>query len=538
MPVTREVLRAGALALVYVVAARLGLALDAVGGFATLVWAPTGIALAALVHWGRALWPGVFLGAVTVNLMIGAPALAALAIGAGNTLEAVVGATLLRRVPGFHPALDRIRDVLALVLLGALGSAVVASSIGVASLRATGAVGTEALFETWQAWWVGDVIGALLIAPLLLVWATPARTIGARWVLRESLVLLAALTLVSALIFGGPPRDGSAAFNHYMLFPLLAWAALRFGPRGSATAVFIVSCVAVWGTVMGRGPFASPVLHESLLDLQLFMGFAAATFMILAASIAELRSAEEDASRARKEAERANLAKAEFLAVMSHELRTPLNAISGYTDLLEAEALGPLSERQADAVMRMRRNERHLEALIEDVLSFARVETGRLVLKPAVVKANDALDDVEAIMQDEIRRRELVFERAACAAGLAVTADPEKLRQILVNLLSNASKYTDPGGTVSVGCEHVDGRVRFWVRDTGIGIPAEHLERVFDPFFQVERGRTRKYSGMGLGLSIARDLARAMQGDVTLESEAGRGTTAAVWMPAAVEASS
>lgn len=524
-----DALRVVMLAIVYIAAARLGLELDAVSGFATLVWPASGIALAALVLFGGRLWPGIFVGAFTANVFVGAPLLAAAGIATGNTLSALVGAYLLRRL-GFDPALTRVRDTLGLIVGAAVLSTLVSATIGVTSLLLGDRISPGGGLETWRAWWLGDAIGDLLVAPLLLVSANRIRIpTGTR--LLEALALGATIIAVGFLVFQGSRRDG--AVPAYLIFPVGIWAALRFGPQGAATTILIASVGAIWSTTLGLGPFVRDQLHESLFALQFFTSVVAVTLLVLASATAELRAAEEEARQAHREAEGANRSKSEFLAVMSHELRTPLHAIAGYAELLTLGAQGTLTERQLDSVGRIQRNQQHLNSLITDVLSFARLEAGKLQFDPVTFDAHEALDEVEPIILTEMRRKNLWYVRHSCPPGLRIVADREKLRQILLNFLTNAVKYTDSGESVSIGVDRTDDMATFWVKDSGIGIPQDQLQRVFEPFFQVERGRTRRFAGIGLGLTIARDLARAMGGDVTIMSEVGQGTCVAVRIPTA-----
>jgi len=276
-----------------------------------------------------------------------------------------------------------------------------------------------------------------------------------------------------------------------------------------------------------------PHLRDSLLALQTFVSMMTATFLVLAAAIEERRAAVREARQARAAAENANRAKAEFLAVMSHELRTPLNAIAGYVELLTMGTQGSLNAEQKESLARVQHNERHLLSLINDVLSFARIEAGRVDPRPVALRVTDAIDDVEPLIQPDLLRKQLSLERKGPEDSVSVHADPEKLRQILLNLLGNAVKFTEPGGRISIGAEGVDGRVRIWVQDSGIGIPPDQMAKVFEAFFQVDRGTKRRYPGVGLGLTIARELARAMHGDVTIESSVGVGTKATVELPVA-----
>ena len=524
-----------ALALVYVIAARAGLMMDAVGGFATLVWPPSGLALAALLIFGPALWPGVFVGAFVANLLTGAPVLVALGIGTGNTLEAVLAVYTLRQIPGFQVSLERLVEVVGLIVLAAVLSTMVSATIGVASLYLGGIVSAGQLGETWRAWWLGDLIADLLVAPILLVWVRGSRSLGDPGRRVEAVALGIAVVAASLLIFAGPAGPPTATGKYaqaYLFFPLLIWAALRFGQRGAVSTAFVVSVIAVWGTALGHGPFVRPALHQSLIALQTFMGVATATFLVLGASIAERRRAEKEVRLARARAEEANRAKAEFLAVMSHELRTPLNAISGYVDLLSVGVDGPLTEKQQVSLSRIQLNQQHLLSMIDDVLSFARIEAGKLKVDVQTVLVHDVVGTLEALVRPELQRKELIFSFDPCDPELSVRADPEKLRQILVNFLANAVKFTPRGGNIGVGADRRDGLVRIWVRDSGVGIPTDQIEHVFEPFFQVERGTTRRYAGIGLGLAIASDFAHAMNGEVRLESTVGKGSVASVLLPA------
>ncbi|CAA9299355.1 MAG: Two-component system sensor histidine kinase [uncultured Gemmatimonadetes bacterium] len=236
---------------------------------------------------------------------------------------------------------------------------------------------------------------------------------------------------------------------------------------------------------------------------------------------------------ARAEAERANRAKSEFLAVMSHELRTPLNAIGGYAELIGMGIRGPVTEQQREDLGRIQASQRHLLGLINEVLNYARLETGTVRYDVADVDLADALAAAEALVAPQAQARKLSLSVARCPPGLAARADAEKVRQVLVNLLSNAVKFTQPGGRVELSCAASEGAVHVLVRDTGIGIAADQLERIFEPFVQVRADLARTAEGTGLGLAISRDLARGMAGDLTAESTPGAGSTFTLTLPAA-----
>jgi len=242
------------------------------------------------------------------------------------------------------------------------------------------------------------------------------------------------------------------------------------------------------------------------------------------------RRAVEDA---KKEAEAANRAKTDFLAVMSHELRTPLNAIDGYAELLEMEVHGPLTDQQRQDLTRIRKSQRHLLTLINGVLNFTRVESGNAHYDIGAVRLADVLMSCDALMRPQMEHRGLTFHVDLCSGELAVTADADKLQQILLNLLTNASKFTPAGGSVRMWCETSADRVRITVADTGRGIPPEQVDRIFEAFVQVDSRLTRTEEGVGLGLAISRDLARGMNGEISLVSEVGKGSAFTVAIPRA-----
>ena len=527
------------LAVVYFLAARLSFVWDPLPGYATVIWLPTGISLAALLLFGNRLAAGVFLGALGASLHVGAPLAVAIGIGAGNAAEPLLGALLLRRVPRFSITLERVTSVVGLIVLVAVVSTVISATVGVASLYAGGILQPPRIRDAWRAWWIGHMVGALVIAPIILVWSSAS---GARREVHrlETVALVAVLAIVSALTFFGELPHVPTLVTPFrqvdLLVAVLLWAAIRFGQRGATTAVLCVSVTAIVATALGYGPFAGPELSAGLMLLQTFMVFVAATCLLFGATIAERRIANQELGVAKLAAETANRGKSQFLAVMSHELRTPLNAIQGFAELLETGVYGALNEKQIDAVKRIERNEKALLSLINEMLGFVDAEKGPVTAESRDVLVADAFDAVEPKIAPDVERKHLVLERRLARPDIAVRADPKGLQQVLTSILSNASKYTGDGGTITLGADADGEKVRIWVRDTGIGIQKEEMHRVFEPFFQADSGTTRQYSGIGLGLTIARDLARRMAGEVTIESEVDKGTTASVTLPAASEA--
>lgn len=247
--------------------------------------------------------------------------------------------------------------------------------------------------------------------------------------------------------------------------------------------------------------------------------------------VTEQHKAEQELRSARLEAESANRAKSEFLAVMSHELRTPLSAIIGYEELLFDGITGPVNEGQRTQLARIKASATHLLSLIDEVLTLSRVEAGREVAHPERVPVFAALHEASIIAEPLALDKKLALRVLPVPADLEVWADPTKLRQILLNLLTNAIKFTD-AGAVELESRRRHDCVELMVRDTGIGIAPANHDRIFDTFWQVEQKSTRKVGGAGLGLSVSRRLAHLMGGDLTVQSELGEGSTFTIRLPA------
>ncbi len=275
------------LAVVYHLAARLGLSMAYVQANTSPVWPPTGISIAALLLFGTNLWPGVSLGVLLGSLLTGAPLNLALGMMLGNTLEAWAIAYSLKKLAAFQPGINRVQDVIRLLTAAFFGT-MISATLGTLTLMFTGSGSWEFFSTIWVTWWIGDLLGALVVAPVLLVWISSPPYIVIRRAYLEGILQLTMLGFITWYVFSNQPPVG---ILHqallYVIFPFMIWGALRFGQRGASTAILLVSGIAIWGTANGMGPFALESKNESLVLLQTFMGVVSLTMLILAAATVE-----------------------------------------------------------------------------------------------------------------------------------------------------------------------------------------------------------------------------------------------------------
>lgn len=249
----------------------------------------------------------------------------------------------------------------------------------------------------------------------------------------------------------------------------------------------------------------------------------------------ERRKWEDEIVRARRAAEEANRRNSALLSMMSHDLRTPVGSISGYCDLLLMGIRGELTHAQREDIERVKKASEYVLSLIEDVLNFARLNAGITDLDPRTLDTAAVLAETEALIGPRMEQNGIRYERLGCTSEVKVVADPDRLQQILLNLLTNAVKFTPSGGSITISCRAIGEQTEISVADTGRGIPEDQLERIFEPFVQVTgtaAAVSGRQKGFGLGLAISRGLARRMNGDLTVVSTVGAGSTFTLTLPA------
>jgi len=282
----------------YFVAGKLGLRLAFVNASATAVWAPAGIALAAFLTLGYRVWPAILLGAFLVNATTAGSVGTSITIAVGNTLEGLAGAYLVNRFAHGRNAFDRAQDVFKFTAVAAVASTTVSATCGVTSLAVAGFANWASYGWIWLTWWLGDAAGDLVVAPFAVLWSTRSWGRWSRTKILEAAFLLLSLALVAEVVFGGLfPSEVKDYPLEFLCIPFLVWAAFRFGQREVATAVVVLSGIAIWGTLLGLGPFARGTQNEALLLLQAFMGVTGVMTLALAAVVSERKAAEEQLRR-------------------------------------------------------------------------------------------------------------------------------------------------------------------------------------------------------------------------------------------------
>jgi len=539
---SRYLIKLAILIAAYYSFARMGLRLNAVSGYASLIWAPTGIALAALLILGYRFWPGITIAAFIVNLVTGAPPVVALGIAIGNTLEALLGTYLLAHFVQFRSSLERVRDVLGLVLFASIISTLISATIGVSSLVLGDIVSPDRYSATWLAWWVGDMLGALVIAPLLLIWSTRFRTALRSQRMLEALLYTLALVCLSVFVFQGSLWVGVKPFTFaYVIFPILIWIALRFGQIGSVTATFVVSLISIWSTIISFSLSGNNILSQNLLLLQSFIGITAITFMTMAAVVAEREQTQkhqqhliQKTKMLTKQQSRLlalNQAKDEFVSLASHQLRTPATGVKQYVGMLLENYAGKLTKTQRDMLQYAYDcNERQIQ-VINDLLHVAQVDAGTVVLKKVkidvVVLISEVLDGQASVFATNKQSVRFTHDDDS----FIVPVDKDRVRMVLENIIDNACKYSTAGKKIEVLLTKNTQNLTIAIKDNGIGITEDSIDRLFKKFSRIDNPLSIAAEGTGLGLYWAKKIIDLHNGSISVESVPNQGSTFSIALP-------
>lgn len=513
---------------VYFIAGKLGLNLAIVHPSASAVWAPTGIALAALLLLGYRVWPGVFVGAFLVNLTTAGSPATSLGIATGNTLEALVAAYLVNRFANGRRPFDRAQDTFRFALLAGIVSTAVSATLGVTSLALGGYAPWSDFAPIWLTWWLGDVGGALVVAPLLILWISGPRLRWTRAQVLEAALLLIALVGVGQAVFGSssPPvvTDHPLAF---LCMPLLVWAAFRFDPRIASTALFVLSGVAIRGTLVSAAPAQRNELNESLVILQVFMGVAAVTTLALAAMVAERRRV-ESAVRSTSDELRGALTELEaFSHSISHDLRSPVGAVLNYSAVIEETFGGRLDEGGIRLLRQIRASAEAAASLLDQLVQLGWARRGKAERMPIDMTslARDVHGEIVAAGNDAV---EVLFDLRDLPPAWGSDA---LMRCVFRNLFSNAVKFTRgrEGRHVIVGGAAGEFENTYSVADNGIGFRPEQRVEVFQPS---RRLKDKKHlEGSGLGLAITARIIHEHQGRIWVDGDGSGGARICFTLP-------
>ncbi|MFB8790308.1 MAG: MASE1 domain-containing protein [Potamolinea sp.] len=575
--------------IIYFCFAEASLLFAAINGYATPIWPSSGIALAAVLLLGYHLCPGVFLGGCMAHFL-GAKLtvtsiFSGLFIGTGNAVGIVLAAYLIQRrsvnqtlvrprlLPlgedskkalGYQP-FNQVQDVFSFVLLAALLSPIADASISVTALCVFGKAPWSDYGWIWWTWWLSEVVGIIVFTPVVLTWSQAVKKPWKQFRKRlaEAAILIFLTIAITRISFGG----GYPVI--YMVIPLLVWAAFRFGQRATTLLVVIISVISIVGTVQGFGPFARTSQNESLLLLQSFVGVIALTTLILSAVISENEQAKTRLKQANIELQHLDKLKNEFLANTSHELRTPLNGIIGIAESLVDGATGELSQATRTNLNLIVSSGRRLSSLVNDILDFSKLRHKNLELQLKPVDIRAITNVVLTLNQPLAKSKNLRLINAIAEDSLSAQADENRLQQILYNLIGNAIKFTH-SGTVEVSAKLVESGLAnnlensaltslqnpfvgaglannlensaitslqnppllaITVSDTGIGIPADKFESIFESFEQAEGSTSREYGGTGLGLAVTKQLIELHGGQISVQSKLGEGSKFTFTLP-------
>jgi signal transduction histidine kinase len=506
---------------------QLGIRIHALSGGSPLIWAPSGVGLAALVIWGRHFWPWIFASGVLISASMGNPPAGSFTVGAGGAIGAWLGSCALEKLGSRQPTLSKVREVLVFVLLSTILSSWVSSALEVSGFYWSGTIQDDHLLSTWRTWWLGNAMGKLIVGGSLIAWHNDIRLRWKRLKIKrwDALGLALLVATYSALVFTKLGTHTQSLFvRPYLLFAVIMWAALRFDLLGAtATSVAVVTC-AIIGILQGYVAFATVPEPERMAMMQFFIATLASTGLVLAAAIREKLEAAE--------------ARSEFLGIASHELKTPITSLKLQLQMsqrrLSALPVKGPSELESLAFLGKVANQvNRLTQIVDQLLDVSRIERRDLALRLEET-------DLAALVSKLIERLSTDLASARCEVeldaqpGVSCRCDPFRIEQMLENLLSNAIKYA-AGQKIRISIRMTDdGAAAIAVQDSGPGIDKAKLPYVFDRF--VRANELPNIKGLGLGLFIARQIVEAHHGTISAQSEPTLGTKFEIRIPNATPA--
>ena len=515
------------LAGVYFAAGKLCLRLAIVNPSATPVWVPTGIALASLLWFGSSAWPAILAGAFLVNVTTAGTVATSLGVAAGNTLEAVTGAYLVKRFANGMGAFERAPDIFKFALLAGILSTTLSATIGVASLALGGVIPRAGLGLAWLTWWLGDVGGCLVVAPLLILWTDGSTRRWTRAQALEAIALLLCMVAVGQLVFGYALPWRLRFPLTFLCIPPLIWVAFRFDPRTAATAVLVLASLAVaWTVGVGR-TVEKTLLNEALVMLPVFLGVSAVTTLTLSALVAEQRRREETI---RSTSERLHEAMTELEAFghsISHDLRSPIGAMLNYATIIEQDYGSRLEGEGVRLLGRIRASGEAAVQLLDQLVRFVWVEREGDQREHVDMSAL-AREAFAELMVGSENPDQVEFHVSELPAA---NGSPALLLRVFRNLLSNSVKYTRgrEDRRISVTGIASGPENTYVVTDNGSGFDPQLAGLLYEPFRRL--GTARDSEGSGLGLAIVAKIVRRHGGRVWAESDGVSGARFCFTLP-------
>jgi signal transduction histidine kinase/ActR/RegA family two-component response regulator len=493
-----------------------------------LIWPPVGIAVAAAIIMKRyTVWIPVFLAQfitlITMRLVPFYTPTLSLVLSTAYAVEIIFMLYILKQRL-FEPHLQKLRSVLTFIIVAFFATMI---EPGIVALYLTIDHIIDPLAFFVRSWGAG-IFSTLVLAPFTLVlyqWKEQERMLS-RSDRIEVLAGFAALALVNYFVFWttAPQHVGISVI--FFIPIVLIWFGLRLNPRWMMIGIFLTAVQGIAGTFFAN-PSAHPI-SDQLVAVQIYIGMVAAIFYVFAAVVEERRSAYRKLEEAFTLTAASNKAKTDFIAVLAHELRNPLAPMVSALDLLTHESK---SKQTKEIIASAREHASMMQRLLDDLLDIARLGQGKITLKKEPTSLKDIIAQSIASTQPEMDRKKQRLFVTLPERDIVFSADPVRLKQITINLLSNASKYTPDGGTITVTCAREDARLVLRVSDTGIGIPTEHLTAIFEPFRQLA-GKEGPSTGLGIGLYLTKSLIEMHEGTITAASEGkNKGTTFTVELP-------
>lgn len=546
-PILQTAVKIVLVAVAYFLSAKVVAPLSLVeSGSVFAIWPPAGVALAAFFWFGYRAWPGIFIGALALNITL-TPFLPSIQIAITNTLGPLLGFWLLQRYANKN-IFDSTKTM-ALFFLSIIAASMVTSFGGVFSLWVHALVSKTVVVMVWTGWFLGDLIGFLFVTPLLVA-VRREPDFMLRLFSVEGISMLAVLAATCLTVFGP-----FAFFNLvdypvvYFLLPPLIWGALRFGSTVAVFSLFIVVVASISGTITGYGPFLRDDPNQSLLLLQSLNGMFAITILVMISIFRErelaqgqlkeykdhleelVNSRTGDLLDANKKLQELDHLKNLFLASISHELRTPLNAIIGFSGVLKSEMAGPLNTKQKEQLDRINKAGGHLLEIVAEVLDVSQIESGNNTVFVEMFSLaeliSEAVKEIEMVAASKGLSIKVEMER-----DVMIQSDRRRLYQCLLNYLSNAVKFTEKSGMMIVRVEESAEQIQISVIDNGIGIANEDQSKLFEPFERLESHLKVKAGGTGLGLYLTRKIIEdLLDGSVWVQSAVGEGSTFGLTIP-------